>query len=182
MIISSSVFVAFCWIDNNNFRDGSSVLTRSCLHLHIPYMSIFTWVDLYNTTNTPISSDCVSISNVDYIVYSYVSFLCIPFLPGYQRWKGVSRPSFPKRVNNLLHELYSVSRIVRFLNGPCEIRLDALPNNMSFAVALFSGDLIVTFTARLSILYISPWIATGFSRNRRITPNRLFSKSGPFNQ
>ena len=114
MVLSSSVSVAFCWIYNNNFRDGSSVLTRSCLHLHIPFTTVFTWVDLYNTTNTPISSNCVSISDADYIVYSYVSFLCIPFLPWYQRWKGVSCPSFPKRVNNLLHELYSVSRIACF--------------------------------------------------------------------
>ena len=131
MVLSSSVSVAFCWIYNNNFRDGSSVLTRSCLHLHIPFTTVFTWVDLYNTTNTPISSNCVSISDVDYIVYSYVSFLCIPFLPWYQHGKESLVHIFQNESTIFCTNSTRCLGSLVSLNGPCKIRLDALPNNMS---------------------------------------------------
>jgi hypothetical protein len=118
MIISSSVSVAplldrwqqlLWWF----FKFG--------FHLHISYTTMFTGIDLYYATNTAISSHCVG----TFLFWASHFFL----------GTNEGKVSLVHRLQNESTIFYTNSTrclgLFVSLNGPCDIRLEALPNNMS---------------------------------------------------
>ena len=102
----------------------------SCLDLKISYHAIFAGKYLNNSSYVPINMNWIRICYND----SHVSPLHVSrFLSLQQLRQGISKSPFPKRVNNLLTKLESMSRVlcVRW-NRPWDTVLVSLPNRMSF--------------------------------------------------
>ena len=109
-----SFFRIFCRVYNCYLRYRSTVLSPGCDDRYIPDSFVFSWINFRHSSYCPFSANRVVISDHNYVVNSNITGRRVPFLSRKQRRENITCSAAPERINNLLHEFYTLTRIFSF--------------------------------------------------------------------
>ena len=92
----SLFFNIFSWMYDSNLSDRSAVFFSRCNHCYISYSIVLSWINPFNPSNCPLSTDCVVVSYHYNIVLLNITRCCIPLFSGHHGRKYIACPSDAK--------------------------------------------------------------------------------------